>query len=67
MIPDVVVKANEFLAATPLIPGAVMNRIGGTLDDQADMKPASYRTCEYWTPMACSTMWLMAEIQAQPK
>ena len=52
---------SEFRPATPLIPGAVMNGIGGTLDDQPDMKPASYHTCEYWTPMVCYTMWLMAE------
>jgi len=54
---------SEFRPATPHIPGAVMNGIGGTTDDQPDLKPGAWQTCEYWTPMVCYTMWLMAEIQ----
>ncbi len=52
-----------FKPPTPTIPGGVMNGIGGTLDDQPDLAPKSWNTCEYWTPMVAHTMWLMAELQ----
>ena len=52
----------EFRPVTPLIDGAVMNGIGGTPEDQPDLKPGSWQTCEYWTPMVCYTMWLMSEL-----
>jgi Glycosyl hydrolase family 9 len=55
----------EFKPVTPLIDGAVMNGIGGTPDDQPDLKAGSWQTCEYWTPMVCYTMWLMSELSAQ--
>lgn len=51
-----------FEPPTPYIPGAVMCGIGGTPDDRAYLDPGSYQTCEYWTPMVCHTMWLMAEL-----
>ncbi|GAI43029.1 unnamed protein product, partial [marine sediment metagenome] len=47
---------------TPVIPGAVMNGIGGNEEDEPDLKPGSWQTCEYWTPMLFYTMWLTAEI-----
>ena len=53
---------DEFKPNTPLIPGAVMNGIGGTRDDQPDISPGSYNTTEYWTPMVATTMWLMSEL-----
>jgi hypothetical protein len=55
---------DEFTPPTPLIPGGVMNGIGGT--DESDMPlqmPGSWQTCEYWTPMVAYTMWLMTELQ----
>jgi hypothetical protein len=57
---------SEFKPVTPLIDGAVMNGIGGTPDDEPDLKPGSWQTCEYWTPMVCYTMWLMSELSARP-
>ncbi len=54
---------NRTLNIPPLIPGAVMNGIGGTIDDQAHMKPGSWQNCEYWTPPTVHTMWLMVELQ----
>ncbi len=51
----------EFRPATPVIPGGVMNGIGGTADDRPTLSPESYHTCEYWTPMVSYTMGLMAE------
>jgi hypothetical protein len=47
---------------TPRIPGAVMCGIGGTVDDMPQLEPGSWQMCEYWTPMVCGTMWLMAEL-----
>ncbi len=52
-----------FTPPTPAIPGGVMNGIGGTVTDIPDLKPKSYHTCEYWTPMVAHAMWLMAEAQ----
>lgn len=54
----------EFRPATPPISGGVMNGIGGTATDAADLSPGSYNTCEYWTPMVAYTMRLMAELGA---
>lgn len=54
---------SEFKPVTPTIPGAVMNGIGGTVDDVPQLLPGHWQTCEYWTPMTCYTMWLMAELQ----
>ena len=56
------VNSSEFKPATPSLPGAVMNGIGGTVDDQPDLYDGSYHTAEYWTPMVGYTMWLMAEL-----
>lgn len=53
----------EFEPATPLIPGGVMNGLGGSADDAVGLYSGSYHTCEYWTPMVAYTMWLMAELQ----
>ena len=54
--------SSEFSPHTPLIPGAVMNGIGGTKEDQPDILPGLYHTTEYWTPMIATTMWLMSEL-----
>jgi hypothetical protein len=53
---------NRTLNIPPLIPGAVMNGIGGTENEQAHMNPGSWQNCEYWTPPTSLTMWLMAEL-----
>ncbi|MCK5281042.1 MAG: glycoside hydrolase family 9 protein, partial [Cyclobacteriaceae bacterium] len=53
---------STFLPGTPVIPGAVLNGIGGDHDDMPDLKDGSWQTCEYWTPMVAYTLWLMAEI-----
>lgn len=52
----------EFIPPTTHIPGAVLNGIGGDMNDMPDLRPGSYNTCEYWTPMIGLTMWLMAEL-----
>lgn len=54
---------SEFKPPTPMIDGGVMNGIGGSEDDEPQLRSGSYHTCEYWTPMVAYTMWLMAELQ----
>lgn len=57
-------KTGAFTPPTPLIPGGVMNGLGGTASDEVCINPGSWNTCEYWTPMVAYTMWLMAELSA---
>lgn len=54
---------NKKLQIPPLIPGAVMNGIGGTVDEQVYLEQGSWKECEYWTMPTVYTMWLMAELQ----
>jgi len=63
--PKQFVNSNEFKPATPRLPGAVMNGIGGTVEDQPDLYDGSYNTAEYWTPMVAYTMWLMSELSSE--
>lgn len=57
---------SEFKPMTPLIPGAVMNGLGGDKDDQPYfITKNNYQQSEYWTPMVAYTIWLMAEISKQ--
>jgi hypothetical protein len=61
--PPQFVNGGEFKPATPLLPGAVMNGLGGTADDQPFIGDGIYNVSEYWTPMVSFTMWLMALLQ----
>lgn len=61
--PSQFVNTVEFLPITPRLPGAVMNGLGGTIDDQPLMGEGIYNVSEYWTPMVSYTVWLMAELQ----
>ncbi|MDX9754143.1 MAG: glycoside hydrolase family 9 protein [bacterium] len=61
--PQAFINWNEFRPHTPLIPGAVMNGIGGTPEDMPALLPSHWQTTEYWTPMIGYTLWLMAELQ----
>lgn len=61
--PVLMAGGSEFRPATPLIPGAVMNGLGGDKDDQPYLiTKSNYQQSEYWTPMVAYTLWLMAEI-----
>ncbi len=62
--PPQFVNGSEFQPATPRLPGAVMNGLGGTADDQPFMGDGIYHVSEYWTPMVSYTMWLMALLQS---
>lgn len=56
-------ETGEFKPVTPLLPGGVMNGIGGTADDMPDLSPGGWNTCEYWTPMVAYTMLLMSHLR----
>jgi hypothetical protein len=55
---------STFIPNTPVIPGAVLNGLGGTHEDQPDIGTGSWQISEYWTPMVSFTIWLMAELTA---
>lgn len=61
------INGNEFRPATPILPGAVMNGLGGDSSDMPDIGTGNWQISEYWTPMVAYTLWLMAEIQNDPK
>jgi hypothetical protein len=52
----------SFLPNVPVLPGAVLNGLGGDADDQVDIGNGDWQISEYWTPMVAHTLWLMAEI-----
>ena len=55
---------STFYPRTPVIPGAVMNGLGGDHEDQPVIGGGWWQISEYWTPMVAHTLWLMAELSA---
>lgn len=55
---------STFSPLTPVLPGAVMNGLGGDHSDKAVIGNGNWQISEYWTPMVAYTMWLMAELSA---
>ncbi len=53
---------STFLPNTPVIPGAVLNGLGGDTNDMPVIGNGNWQISEYWTPMVAYTLWLMAEI-----
>jgi hypothetical protein len=53
---------SSFLPSTPVLPGAVLNGLGGDNKDQPAIGNGDWQISEYWTPMVSYTLWLMAEI-----
>ena len=53
---------STFLPKTPVLPGAVLNGLGGDSVDQPVIGTGNWQISEYWTPMVAYTQWLMAEI-----
>ena len=60
--PEKFINGNEFRPETPILPGGVMNGLGGDEADQPTVGDGDYHISEYWTPMVAYTLWLMAEI-----
>jgi hypothetical protein len=60
------INGGEFRPATPLLPGAVMNGLGGDVSELPHLiTENNYNQSEYWTPMVAYTLWLMGEL-SQP-
>ncbi len=55
---------STFIPRTPVIPGAVLNGLGGDHMDQPTVGNGNWQISEYWTPMVAYTLWLMAELSA---
>jgi len=53
---------STFFPLTPVIPGAVMNGLGGDHEDQPIIGNGNWQISEYWTPMVAYTLWFMAEL-----
>jgi|GEM_PF-593720 len=53
---------STFLPSTPVLPGAVLNGLGGDYYDQPSIGDGNWQISEYWTPMVAYTLWLMAEL-----
>ncbi len=51
-----------FAPNVPVLPGAVLNGLGGDISDQPQIGDGDWQISEYWTPMVAYTLWLMAEI-----
>jgi hypothetical protein len=60
--PEKFINGNEFRPGTPILPGGVMNGLGGDEVDQPTVGDGDYHISEYWTPMVAYTLWLMAEM-----
>ncbi len=53
---------STYLPNTPVLPGAVMNGLGGDNSDMPVIGNGNWQISEYWTPMVAYTLWLMAEL-----
>jgi hypothetical protein len=53
---------STFYPQTPVIPGAVLNGLGGDHNDQPVIGTGNWQISEYWTPMVAYTLWLMSEL-----
>ncbi len=58
---------STFNPLTPVIPGAVLNGLGGDHEDQTVTGSGNWQISEYWTPMVAYTIWLMAELSEAEK
>jgi hypothetical protein len=55
---------SSFIPNVPVLPGAVLNGLGGNHEDMPVMGNGDWQISEYWTPMVAHTLWLMAELSA---
>jgi len=53
---------SSFLPSVPVLPGAVLNGLGGDDEDMPVTGNGDWQISEYWTPMVAYTLWLMAEL-----
>jgi len=53
---------SSFLPSVPVLPGAVLNGLGGDHEDMPVIGNGDWQISEYWTPMVAYTLWLMAAL-----
>ena len=53
---------SSFRPSVPVMPGAVLNGLGGNNGDMPMIGDGNWQISEYWTPMVAYTLWLMAEL-----
>lgn len=58
---------SSFLPSVPVLPGAVLNGLGGNHEDMPVIGNGDWQISEYWTPMVAYTLWLMAELSSNDK
>lgn len=58
---------SSFLPTVPILPGAVLNGLGGDYSDMPVKGEGDWQISEYWTPMVAYSLWLMAELSANAK
>lgn len=58
---------SSFLPTVPVLPGAVLNGLGGDHSDMPVKGKGEWQISEYWTPMVAYTLWLMAELSSKDK
>ncbi|MEP6596977.1 MAG: glycoside hydrolase family 9 protein, partial [Ginsengibacter sp.] len=58
---------SSFIPTVPVLPGAVVNGLGGDHEDMPVIGNGDWQISEYWTPMVAYTLWLMAELSANDK
>lgn len=55
---------SSFIPTVPVLPGAVLNGLGGDHEDMPVIGKGDWQISEYWTPMVAYTLWLMAELSS---
>ena len=58
---------SSFLPRVPVLPGAVLNGLGGNHEDMPMKGDGNWQISEYWTPMVAYTLWLLAELSKMEK
>ena len=53
---------SSFRPLVPVLPGGVLNGLGGNHEDMPMKGEGNWQISEYWTPMVAYTLWLMAEL-----
>ena len=53
---------SSFRPLVPVLPGAVLNGLGGNDEDMPMIGNGNWQISEYWTPMVAYTLWLMGEL-----
>ena len=53
---------SSFRPLVRVLPGAVLNGLGGNDEDMPMIGNGNWQISEYWTPMVAYTLWLMGEL-----